>query len=147
MNISSRYSNFQPNFAHHIVILWSLSKVWIESLHNNSHQRETIYNKLNFFAKLVRPWKSKELECLILIFIYSNSKFKVTCKNEDFECQYTTKEKPSKTSNITFAILPFYQKKIFKLNGHPEYFGIYYSWWNHQMCFKMVEFNIKKCKI
>ena len=49
--------------------------------------------------------------------------------------------------HITFAILPFYQKKIFKLNGHPEYFGIYYSWWNHQMCFKMVKFNFKKCKI
>ena len=28
--------------------------------------------------------------------------------------------------NITFAILPIYQKKkIVKLNGHPEYFGIY----------------------
>ena len=41
-----------------------------------------------------------------------------------FQCLYIrthTKEKPSKKSNITFAILPFYQKKILKmkLNGHP----------------------------
>ena len=36
-----------------------------------------------------------------------------------------TIEKPSKIFIITFAILPFYQeKKILKLIGHPEYFGI-----------------------
>ena len=23
------------------------------------------------------------------------------------------------------------KKKIVELNGHPEYFGIHYSWWNH----------------
>ena len=41
---------------------------------------------------------------------------------------------------------PFYflsEKKILKLNGHPEYFGVYYSWWNHEMRFKMVHFNLK----
>ena len=100
----------------------------------------------------IRQWKSKEwanfeLECLLLIFIYSNSKFKVTCKNADFECWYIrihTKEKSSKISNITLATLPFYQKKnTHILNGHPEYLGTYYSWWNHQMPFKMVSFNIK----
>ena len=40
-------------------------------------------------------------------------KFKVTCKNADFECPYIrthTKEKPSQISDITFAILPSYQK-------------------------------------
>ena len=81
----------------------------------NSHQRETLYDKLMFFAKLVRQWESKEwakfeLECLLLIFIYSNSKFKATCKNADFEFWYIrtlTKEKPSKISDIAFAILPF----------------------------------------
>ena len=38
-----------------------------------------------------------EFECLLLIFIYSNSKFKVTCKNADFEFLYIktdTEEKP-----------------------------------------------------
>ena len=92
-------------------------KVWALQ----SHQRETIYDMV-FFAKLVGQWKSKEwakyeLECLLLTwlkFIYSHSKFKVICKNADFECRYIrthTKEKPSKISNIAFAILPFHQKK------------------------------------
>ena len=58
MNISRRHSNL--NFVYHIAIHWSFFKVWIESLHNNSHQRETIYDKFIFFAKLVRQWKPKE---------------------------------------------------------------------------------------
>ena len=83
MNISSSHSN--SNFALHIVIHWSLFKVQIKHLHNNSHQRETIHDKLILFAKLVRQWKSKEwaeseLEYALVIFIYSNSKFKVTWK-------------------------------------------------------------------
>ena len=83
MNISGRLS--YSNFAHHIATHWSLFRVLFESLHNSSHQRETIYDKLIFFAKLVRQWKSKEwakfgLECLHLKFIYSNSKFKATCE-------------------------------------------------------------------
>ena len=62
-----------------------------------------------------------------------------------YQDSWHTKEKPSKISNITFAILPFYQKKkIVKLNGDPQYFGIHYSWWNHQIRFKMFHFNIKK---
>ena len=55
----------------------------------------------------------------ILIFIYSNSKFKVTCKNTDFEFWYIrthTVEKSSKISNITFSILPFsYKNTLTKL--------------------------------
>ena len=121
MNISRRHSN--SNFAHHIVIHWSLFQVFIECLHNNSRQRETIHHKLILFAKLVRQGKSKEwakfeLECPLLILIYSNSKFEVTCKNVDFEyfeyryIRTHTKEKPSENRNIIFAILPqVYQKK------------------------------------
>ena len=44
------------------------------------------------------------------IHLYSNSKFKVTCKNADFEYQYIrshTEEKRSEISDVTFAILPF----------------------------------------
>ena len=55
-----------------------------------------------------------ELRCLLVIFIYSYSKFKVTFKNADFECRYITthtKEKPSKIFNITFVNLPLYPKK------------------------------------
>ena len=54
-------------------------------------------------------WCAKfELESLQLIFIYSNSKFKVTCKNTGFESRYIkthTEVHSSKISNITFAIL------------------------------------------
>ena len=89
-------------------------------------------------------WAKFELECLLLIFTYSNSKFKVTCKNTDFECWYNrthTKEKLSKIPNITFAILPFAHKNTY-LNCHPEYFRVC-SWGNHQMCFKMVHSNTR----
>ena len=34
-----------------------------------------------------------------------------------------------KISNITFAILLFFSQKYL----HLEYFGVYFSWWNHQM--------------
>ena len=75
--MSSWHSN--SNFANHFAIHWSLCKVLIERLHNNSHQKKkNIYYKWIFFAKLVRLLKSKEqakfeLEYLLLIFIDSNS--------------------------------------------------------------------------
>ena len=81
-------------------------------------KRETITKKLMFFIKLVKAMKvkrvSKILECLLLKFIYFNSKFHATCENVDFECQYIrthTKDKPSKINKTTFAILPSYQEK------------------------------------
>ena len=52
---------------------------------------------------------------------YFNSKFKVTCKNADFEFRYIrthTEEKASKISNIIFAILPFLIK-LHKVNLPP----------------------------
>ena len=72
---------------------------------------ETIYDKLIYFAKLVRRWKSREwaqfeLQCLLL-FIYANSKFKITCINKAFECRYIrthTKEKLSKISPFCLFI-------------------------------------------
>ena len=48
--------------------------------------------------------------CLLLIFTNFNSKFKVTFRNGDFQCQYIgthSGKKPFNTSNITYAILPF----------------------------------------
>ena len=44
----------------------------------------------------------------------SNEKFKVTCKNVDFECRY---------------IWDSYQKieEIIQLNSHPKYDGIYFD--------------------
>ena len=68
----------------------------------------------------------------------------------DYEWWYIrshTNEKPCKSSNITFAILPFYQEK-FQTEWPPD------SWvlWNlqltmnRQMHFNMVHFNIKNAK-
>ena len=58
-------------------------------------------------------WEKFELECVLLIFIYSDSKFKATCKDANLESGYIktlTEENPFKISNITFAILPFFDK-------------------------------------
>ena len=64
-------------------------------------------------------WAKYELECLLLIFIYSNSKFKVTWKNMDVKCRYIrthSEEKPCKIFSITFVILPFnHQNTLIKL--------------------------------
>ena len=79
-------------------------------------------------------------ECLLLIFIYFNSKFKVTCKNWDFECQHIgthSKEKNVEVSKVTFDMLHFLNQNLYKLQCHPEDFTIYFSWWNHQIRFKL----------
>ena len=58
-----------------------------------------------------------------------------------------SKEKPSKISTITFAILPFYQKKkTLTLNVDQEYSEISLSWWKHQMHLKMVHSHPKITK-
>ena len=55
-------------------------------LHNNSHQGETNHHKLILFTKLLRQQlKTKERgkfeeECVLLIFIYSNSKLESLVK-------------------------------------------------------------------
>ena len=40
----------------------------------------------------------------------------------------------------------FYQKKYSKVNGSLRNFGTYYSWWNHQMDFKMFVLQNAKSK-
>ena len=74
----------------------------------------------------------------LLLFLYSNSKFIVTCKNGDFECWYIwahSEEKSSKISNITFAILPFsHQNTLTKL--------LSWALWS----FKIVHSNTKNAK-
>ena len=55
----------------------------------------------------------------LLVFIYSNSKFKVTWKNVNFECQYIrthSEENPSNISDIVFATLPVSHQNT--LRGH-----------------------------
>ena len=87
-----------------------------------------------------------DLKCQLLIFACCNSKFKATCKNRDFEWWYirTPSEENPQIFNITFAHFVFFSSKYF--NCHPEYFGVYFSWWNHHMHFKMVHSNTKKAK-
>ena len=48
---------------------------------------------------------------------------------------------------LTFH-LPFciFCLKMLQLNCHPEYFGIYFSWWNHQIRFKMVHSSPQNAK-
>ena len=98
-----------------------------------------------YFSKSCKATKVKRVS-KIWIRMATNDILLLQFRIQNHWCQYIrthTKEKPSKISNTTFASLPSYQKKMFKLNGYPEYFGIYYSWWNHQMCSKMIHFNIK----
>ena len=67
------------------------------------------FRNISKAIKVKRVWVTMSPICN-----YSTSKFKLTCKNTDRECRCIrtlTKEKLSKISNITFAILPFYQKK------------------------------------
>ena len=80
----------------------------------------------NWYAKRVRKILVKMSTTDIIDF---NSKFKVTCKNRDFERCFImthTEEKPSKISSTTFTILLPQQKKS-KTNGHPDYSEICYS--------------------
>ena len=51
----STHSN--SDFTHHIVIYWSLFKEYIESLHNNSHQKETM--QIDIFRKIDKAMKVK----------------------------------------------------------------------------------------
>ena len=55
-------------------------------------------------------------------FLYSNSKFKVTYKNADFECRYII---PKKTC---LKFLTLHSPFCFFLNYHPVYFGVHFSW-------------------
>ena len=58
MNIVSRHSN--SNVAHHNG-MWSLFEVIVNGrLHNNTHQRDALHNKLIPKAEFVRHWKLKE---------------------------------------------------------------------------------------
>ena len=114
--------------------------------------------KLSIYTSKSNQWRTTwwakfELECQLLIFIPLNSKFKVTCNSADFECRYIrthTEKKKKKKNNLKFLTLhlPFclYLMKILKLNCHPKYFGVFFSWWNHYMHFKMVHSNTKTTK-
>lgn len=90
MDISNRHS--QSDFAHSFdfhcltnfakgINLLCKASLWCVLL-----RKRPIYTSKS--DRWIPLWWAKfELECLLIIFIYFNSKFKVTCKNEDFECR------------------------------------------------------------
>ena len=45
-------------------------------------------------------WAKFELKCLLLIFIYFNSKFKVSCKSGEFECLDTRTHSEGKHQRV-----------------------------------------------
>ena len=122
MNISGRH--FNSNFSHSLnfhclVLLTNFAKyidlLWMGSLCHGLLYKCSIYT-LKSDQWITIWWAKFELECLLLIFIYFNPKFKVTCKNGNFECRYIkthSKEKTSKIYNNTFAILPFSHQNTF----------------------------------
>ena len=144
MNISCRHSN--SHFAHHFVIYWLFFSLWIESLHNFTPKRNHLPDdklifflqnwkgngsqkkeqKLIFFTKLERQWKPKErakfkFKCLLpwlQMIIYSNSKFKVTCKNAG-TLGLIPNNNRLKFITLHSPFCLFIGGKILKLNGHP----------------------------
>ena len=94
MNISNRHSQSDfthsfdfycpTNFVNGIDLLCKAS-LWCGLL--RKHPIFTL--KSNKFIPLW--WAKFELECLLKIFTYFNSKFKVTCNNEDFLIFFSSK--------------------------------------------------------
>ena len=82
------------------------------------------------------------------IFIYPNSNSKPIAKTRTLNL--STSEPIQKKTRPKFLTLhsPFclFLIKILKLNCHREYFRVFFSWWNHQMHFKMVHSNTKNAK-
>ena len=103
MDISNRHS--QSDFAHSFdfhcltnfakgINLLCKASLWCVLL-----RKRPIYTSKS--DRWIPLWWAKfELECLLMIFIYFNSKFKVTCKNEDFECQCIKTHFEKKVSNL-----------------------------------------------
>ena len=73
------------------------------------------------------------VDIAILLTILLSINHSSRCKLKD-QVITNTKQKPSITN-------------WYFLNGHSVYFGIYYSWWNNQIRFIMVHFNIKMQKL
>ena len=90
------------NFAHRL-----LFKVQIESLHSNLHQRET--SNQHFSKKNSKELAKLDLEFLLLVFIYYNSKFEVFCKKQTLNAGLTALI--PKRSQLVFL-----SDKILKLN-------------------------------
>ena len=142
MNISSRHSN--SNFAHpfdfHCLTSFVKKYQFLFGVTYNVNCRFTTWKVTN------GCWAKFELEYLLLIFFYSNSNSNVTCKNANFNCWFIrmhTEENRLKfltlLSPFCFLfcfVLVFFGHKRCWVYCHPEYSGVYFSWWNLQICSK-----------
>ena len=102
--------------------LWCMVSFWYELL----------CNVLIYTSKtdqwITMWWPKLQLEYLLLLSIYFNLKFKVTCKNGDFECRYTITHSVEKRQIFLTLHSPFciFRIKMFKISYHPEHFWIYF---------------------
>ena len=117
MNICWKHSNsdFAYSFDFHCLTNFAKKHLFVVkvSLYCELLCKLSIYTLKSDQWKTIW-WAKIELECLPLIFIYSNSKFKVTCKNADFECRYFrthTEEKPSENFKHYIRLFAFFSWK------------------------------------
>ena len=88
MNIESK--NCSSNYAHHFVIHWLLKNGVNMNQHQDSYQRETIYDKLYFFAKL--EWQLPSLDLKYLskaLYIFKIGTYLSSIKCPDFVWEAT----------------------------------------------------------
>ena len=83
------FKNFSHSLDFHCLIYFakSINLSWMVTLWCELLCKCSI-NTLKSDQWITIWWVKFELECLLLIFIYFNSIFKVTCKNGIFVCQY-----------------------------------------------------------
>ena len=134
MNISSRHSN--SNFAYSLTsialpilrrwFLFGMSYYVTSNLHLKQWSMDS-----NMVSK---TWVRMSTTNFTPI---KNSKF-------DFECRYIWSNTDDK--NVRFLTLHSPFCLFLKITFHSEYFGVYFSWWNCQMCIKMINSNSKKTK-
>ena len=83
-------------------------------------RKHPIYNSKTVIN--ISRYGGQNLECPLIIFIYFNLKFKVTCRNKNFECRCIKahfEKKKSKICTSFVAILLFFLIKILQLTCHP----------------------------
>ena len=123
MNIRNRHSqsdfahcfnfHYLKNFAKDINLLWKAS-LWCVLL-----REPPIYTSKNNRYIPLRCAKF-ELECLLIIFIYFNSKFRVICENEDFKYRCIKIHFDEKRLRFLLFHSPFCFFSPARLNCHPE---------------------------
>ena len=130
-----------------------VSKIWAEMFTTDIHllqfqiqshlQKRGLWMLVHQMFRTQTEGKTKKTK--------QNKNKKETKKKKQQQKQNKTKQ--NKKKSLKFLTLhsrysPFcpFLIKILLLNCHPEYLGIYFSQWNHQMRFKIVHSNTKNAK-